>query len=108
MEVLSGLFYRAFVFGFAVLIGSIAAAIVIRVRQSHGHLKMPRGKFWWIVRAFLALAFLPFSVLVGGPSEGGAFLALFIFPLVPFAWGVALAARPIFDTLAAMSVESFS
>jgi len=82
------------IFGLALLLVSVIAAIVERIRRRRRGLRMPPAKAWWIAPSAATVALVTSTVILGVQEpEVGIFWGLAWVAWMPLVWGSALAAR---------------
>jgi hypothetical protein len=80
--------------GFALLLGSVIVAIVLRVRQRRRKSRMPPARLWWIAPTALTAAFLVSTIIrTLQDFEAGGFWGAFWVIFLPLLWGAALTVR---------------
>ncbi len=80
--------------GIALLLGSITAAIALRIRFRRRSVRMPAARAWWIAPSAVTVALAASTVVLGVQDlEVGLFWTLAWMAWMPLTWGAALAGR---------------
>ena len=92
------------ILGAALLLGSIVAAIVLRIRFRRTRRRMPPARAWWIAPSACAVALAVSSVVLGVQDlEVALFWTLAWLAWMPLVWGAALAVRLLWNAWRARS-----
>jgi len=92
------------ILGAALLLGSIVAAIVLRIRLRRTRRRMPPARAWWVAPSAVTVALAVSTVVLGVQDlEVALFWTLAWLAWMPLVWGAALAARLLWSAWRARS-----